>query len=195
MNFATISKNKLLRGSDISPDNIGLLDIIVGAESLRDTFLEFMSVFLEFDDIEYGNKTRSFYLTHEKTIGVLSNSNIDEFFDVFKMAYCISDIKKESDRDDIDDEMRQLLLEFEDEEEKIKNIKGNIITINSMIKAVCCKHPSLNCLNIGKCTLYQIKTDLARLYQIDSSVCIHTGIYTGNIDSKNINLEEYSWAK
>ena len=190
MNLSTISHKQF----KLAKEGDALFDLIIGSE-LRGIFEVFLNIFLEFDHMEYGEKTKSYYLSRSDEIGVLNKDNFEEFLEVFRMAYCIDKYSRESDRDDIDDEMRKLLLEFEEEEDKIRNAKGNTITLNSMIKAICCRHPSLNCLNVGSCTIYQLKCDLIRLYQIDSSVYINTGIYNGAISTKDIKIDDYSWAK
>lgn len=189
MNLSTISHKQF----KLAKEDDSLFDLIIGSE-LRGMFEVFMNVFLEFDNLEYGEKTRSYYVSRSGEIGVLNRDNFEEFLEVFMMAYCIDKGKKESDRDDIDEEMRKDLLEFEEAEEKIRNSKGNTITLNSMIKAICCRHPSLNCLNIGECTIYQLKCDLVRLYQIDSNVFINTAMCSGLMTEK-VNLEDYNWAK
>lgn len=188
-NLSTITRKKF---KDIDED-ISLFELFMSSE-LQQMFIAFLHTFVEFDEVEYGEKTNAFYFKCGDEIGVLNKDNFEEFLEVFRMAYCIEKSTKESDRDDIDDEMRRDLLEFEEEEEKIRNAKGNTITLNSMVKAICCRHPSLNCLNIGECTIYQLKCDLVRLYQIDSNVFINTAMVSGTMTEK-INLEDYNWAK
>lgn len=189
-NLATISRKKF---KDVD-ENVSLFELVMFSE-LNELFIAFLHTFAEFDEIEFGEKTMALYLKSGDKIGILNKENFEEFLEVFRMAYCIETQTKDSDRDDIDDEMREMLLEFEEEEEKIRNAKGNQITLNSMIKAICCRHPSLNCLNIGDCTVYQLKCDLVRLYQIDANVYINTGVYTGNISSKDVKIDDYNWAK
>lgn len=175
-------------------DNLSLFELIIESE-LKEMLDVFVNIFLEFDSVEFGKKTKSYYFKRGSEIGVLNKDNFDEFLEVFRMAYCIDKTPRESERDDIDEELREILRGFEEEEDKIRNARGNTITINSMIKAICCRHPSLNCLNIGRCTIYQLKCDLVRLYQIDANVYINTGVYTGNISSKDIKIDDYNWAK
>lgn len=189
-NLSTITRKKF---KDID-EGISLFELFLHSE-LNEMLVAFLHTFVEFDEVEYGEKTNAFYFKRGDEIGILNKDNFEEFLEVFRMAYCIDKESKESDRDDIDEEMRELLLGFEDEENKIRNAKGNTITLNSMVKAVAVKHNSLNCLSIGECTIYQIKCDLIRLYQIDASVYINTGIYTGNISLKDIDIEEYNFAK
>ena len=191
MNLSTISHKQFT----LAKDDDSLFDLIIGSE-LRGMFEVFMNVFLEFDHLEYGEKTRSYYLSRSGEIGVLNKDNFEEFLEVFRMAYCIDKYEEEELQCD-DKELLELFLKNQEEKEKVDKAMGRDvkITINSMVEAVSNKHNSLNCLNIGQCTIYQIKRDLIRLYQIDSNVYISTGVYTGNIASKDIKFEEFNWAK
>ena len=190
INLSTMTPKKLKNANC----DTNLFDLFVYSE-LNKLLTAFLCTFVEFDEIEYGEKTNSFYFKRGKDVGVLNGDNFEEFLEVFRMAYCVDKNLRESDRDDIDDELRDILREFEEEEDKIRNAKGNVITLNSMVKAICCRHPSLNCLNIGECTIYQLKCDLVRLYQIDANIYINTGVYTGNISCKDIKIDDYNWAK
>lgn len=190
MKFSTLTRKQF----ETDDENLSLFELIIGSQ-LKEIFEGFINIFIEFDSIEFGEKNKSYYFKRGNEIGILNKHNFDEFLEVFRMVYCIDKTTKESERDDIDEELREILRGFEEEEDKIRNARGNTITINSMIKAICCRHPSLNCLNIGGCTIYQLKCDLVRLYQIDANVYINTGVYTGNIRSKDIKLDDYNWAK
>lgn len=189
LSLSTVSR-KQFKNVD---EKVSLFDLVVHSE-LRKVFEMFLSVFVECDAIQYGEKTNSYYLKNKDKIAMLGKENFEEFLEVFRMAYCIDKNARESDRDDIDDELREILKGFEEEEDKIKNARGNTITLNSMIKAICCRHPSINCLNVGNCTIYQLKCDLVRLYQIDSNVFINTAMCSGTMTEK-VDLEDYNWAK
>lgn len=161
-----------------------LFDVFT-SERFFDLFYGFLHVFLEFESIEYGMKTKSIYMSNKNKIGILNSSNLDDFFEVFRMCYGLERNKKEKDVFD-------LIAEEERKIEKIKNGDSEI-TIASMISAVACKHPSINLLNIWDCTIYQLKDMVRRLYQIESSNNINFGIYTGNIPAKDIKINDYNW--
>ena len=90
--------------------------------------------------------------------------------------------------------MRGLLLEFEEEENKIRKAKGAVITMTSMIDGVANKHPSLNLINIWEYTVYQLYHAYQRINRIDNENRILTAIYTGNMDGNKTDLEKIHWA-
>lgn len=124
----------------------------------------------------------------------INRDNYADIIEVIKVMYCLTDTKRESDRDDIDEEMRELLLEFEEEENKIRKAKGAVITMTSMIDGVANKHPSLNLINIWDYTVYQLYHTYQRINRIDNENRILMAIYTGNIDGNKTDLEKIHWA-
>lgn len=197
VNFCAIDKDGLFETDCDELSKFSLFELVLMFDNLREMFLDFMEMFVRSDNIDFGSDTNSFYIECDGKVGILGKENFDEFLEVVRLAYCLEAEKKESDREDIDEEMRQMLKDFEEEEDKIRKMKtkGKTVTINSLIQAICCKHPSINHLNVGESTLYQLKKEYARLMQIDANVYINTGIYTGNVSPKDINIEDYNWAK
>lgn len=159
-------------------------DVLV-SEKYYPLFMDFLRLFLEYDSIEYGIKTKSIYVSNKTKIGIINDSNLSDFFEVFRFCYGLERNKKEKDIFD-------LISEEEQKINKVKNGEVNI-TISSMISAVACKHPSINLLNIWDCTVYQLKDMVRRLYQIEENKNVNFGIYTGNISVKDIKINDYNW--
>lgn len=150
-------------------------------------FMCFIGLFYKYESIEYGEKTKSFYLVNGDKIGIINNKNLDNLLEVTRFCYKLERSKKEKDIFDL----------IAEEENKIRRAKsGDVdITMSSMISAVSCKHPSINLLNIWDCTIYQLKDMVSRLYQIDGNNNVNFGIYTGNVSPKDIKINEHDWCK
>lgn len=200
INFTTLTKEKIVGRSLIKMfEQYSFFQIVVNYEDLREAFLEFLRMFVLHDDTEeavrYVPEVDTIVVRYNKTNGKINNLNFERFLEFMRVIYHVPKIERESDRVDIDDEMAELLKEFEEAESKIANEKGNEITITSMIEAVCVKHPNLNLMNIWNYNMYQFMKTYYRIEQIDSANNIMTGIYSGCIEPKKIDLRDYHWAK
>lgn len=200
INFTNLTKEKLI-GRDLIEvfKPYSFYQVVVNYDELRNMFLEFLNVFVLHDDeetaIRYVPEIDTIVVRYNKINGKINNSNFQDFLDFMRKVYYVPKSQKESDRTDIDDEMAELLKEFEEAESKVAKESGNEITIVSMIEAICTKHPSINLMTIWDYTMYQFMKTFYRIEQIDSAKNIMTGIYSGCIESKKINLKEYHWAK
>lgn len=200
INFTNLSKEKLV-GKDLIEvfKPYSFYQIVVNYEELRETFLEFLRTFVlhdkEENSIRYVPEIDTIVVRYNKINGKINNSNFQDFLDFIRKVYHVPKTQKESERADIDEEMAELLKEFEEAESKVAKESGNEITITSMIEAICVKHPSINLMTIWNYTMYQFMKTFYRIEQIDSAKNIMTGIYSGCIESKKINLKEYHWAK
>lgn len=200
INFTALTKEKLI-GKELVEvfKPYSFYQVVVNYDELRDTFLEFLRVFVLHDEdenaIRYVPEIDTIVVRYNKVNGKINNLNFQGFLDFMRKIYYVPKNQKESEREDIDDEMAQLLKEFEEAENKVNKENGNEITIISMIEAICVKHPSINLMNIWNYTMYQFMKTFYRIEQIDSAKNIMTGIYSGCIEPKKINLKEYHWAK
>lgn len=165
---------------------------IFNNEEKRKQFLNFLDLFTN-KKWDYYLSGKVFYVTDNPQV-ILLEDNVQFILDIFKRIYCMEEMKKESDREDISDSMRELLKEFEEEENKIKEKKGNFITLMSIIKAVSCKHPSINLLNIWGYTMYQLMESYHYINQIDRENRTITAVYAGTVSSKDVNIEDMYWA-
>lgn len=209
--FGTIGLTKYLQMSSISNRDVkdyiareylyqfktvSVFDVFCMTQEMNDMFIEFLNLFTGYEWKFISNDTfTEFYAKNEYGNNVhVNRENIHSIFDVVKAMYCLDSSKKESDRDDIDDEMRELLREFEEEEAKVNASKGSKVTIVSIIDGISAKHNSINLLNIWKYKMYQIIHTYYILNKIDNENRIMTAIYTGVMDSKKTDVEKTYWA-
>lgn len=200
INLTTLTKEKIV-GKKLKEvfEKYSFYQIVVNYDELRELYLEFIRTFVLHDEdensVRYEPVVDTIFVTYKDTIGKINNANFEDFLEFMRFVYHITIVKKESEREDIDEEMAELLKEFEEVEEKITKDKGNEVTLTSMIEAICVKHNSLNLFNIWDYTMYQFIKTYYRIEQIDNSNNIMTALYTGNIDSKKIDIKDYHWAK
>lgn len=170
---------------------------IFSTEELINKLVLFLNRFTD-HKWEY-SKDLSGVLNTEHTV-LLNIDNVGQILDVFKMMYCLKEVKKESERTDIDDEMKELLKEFEEEEQKVRNSKTlgkSAITLHSIVNGVACRHPALNLLNIWDYTVYQLFQTYYTLTKIDSENRAYIALFSGNLDKnarKQLDLPTLHWA-
>jgi len=128
------------------------------------------------------------------TVIGLNKKMLKDIFDILKLMYCRDTIPKDSEKDNISEEMKNILKEFEAAESQINESKGCMVTILSIIEAVSSKHPSINLLNVWECTLYQLMTSYKYLIKIDRENRVIQAMQSGTINSKDIDLEMLYWA-
>lgn len=126
----------------------------------------------------------------------IGEDNAEDILGLYRKMYCLDDelAKRESDRDDIDDEMKALLLAFEEEQSKVDKAIGADVNLTSIIEGVSCKHPSINMLNVGEYTIYQLYRTYRRMCKIEHEDRTLTGYYTGHIQLSNMELKSLNWA-
>lgn len=126
----------------------------------------------------------------------IGEDNAEDILGLFRKMYCLDDtiIKKESDRDDIDEDMRALLLAFEEEQAKIDRAMGADVNLTGIIEGLSCKHPSINMLNIGEYTIYQLYRAYRRVCKIEHEDRLLTAHYAGTIQLSEMELKSLNWA-
>lgn len=74
--------------------------------------------------------------------------------------------------------------------------KKPVIDFHSIISGLSWRTTGgVNLFNIFDLTIYQFYDGYYRLENIDHYNSILTGIYTGNIDAKNIKMQDINWAR
>jgi hypothetical protein len=134
-------------------------------------------VFFSFDD---GNK--------------ICRSSFDHIQDVIRIANWIKKVDKEPKFKAGNEQARKFM-------EKLKQLKKDApkkketISLHSMINGMAWKSKDINLFNIFDLSIYQMKLGFMTLENIDNYSHTLQGIFTGNIDSKNIKFDQIHWAK
>lgn len=194
INLCTLLPKDILPREALAHDelkDITLFKICLFVEQIKDKFIEFLDLFTT-DKWMFNPDFCEFVTSYDKNRKVIDESLMHEIFKITQEMYCVVRPKKESDRDDIDDEMKAMLLEFEEQKAKAKG--GVHITLLSIIEFVSTKHPSLNLINIWEYTMYKLMKTYYRLEHISNYEQTVSAMYSGTISSKDIDLEKMHWA-
>lgn len=171
-----------------------LFEIITSDITLINAYRTMFEVLLDTDDEVVYNKAYQGFIVHcgEKYCAI-DSVNFDEIIEILKFCYCVSeDNAPESEREDLDDEIAQLLAEFEAEEEKIKKSKGDSgITFGSIMESLPLIVPSLSIQDIKHLTIYQMIRLYLRSNHTINAKNVYQGIYSGCIDTEKLDLEKY----
>lgn len=73
--------------------------------------------------------------------------------------------------------------------------KKPVSNLHSLISGLSWKSPNISILEIDKLTIYQLYDGYYRMENIDHYNSIMTGIYSGNIDSTKIKIQDNTWTK
>lgn len=198
LNICNIDKRDIF--TNISYDyvkDMSIFDVLIINDQLRNMFIDFIQVFICNDgvgNVEYIPEINEISITYQENLSWINKENLEDILDVVRMMYCIDKKNKESDRDDVDEDMRRILKEFEEEESKVKSAKGININLMSIIAGVSTKHPSINLLNIWEYTVYQLMYTYRYLNNIDNENRVVSAVYAGTVDGKKIDLEKIHWA-
>ncbi len=201
INFTLLTKQGIIgRGKEAEKfSSLSLFHLIILAPPLQEMLLEFLHLFILHDEeegaIRYVPEIETIVVRYKGITGKINSSNFEDFLEFMRFTYHVPKNMKESDRDDIDEEMADLLREFEEAEAKVSKERGGGVTFDGIIEAVSVTHPSVNLFSIWDYTMYQLMRSFIRLDHNTNSTNIMRGLYSGAMSSKDIKLEEYYWAK
>lgn len=98
--------------------------------------------------------------------GLIHVSNFNFFIEILMMQNCIK--SKDSNEKYPNDKVKEYMQRIKALKEKYqKNYGGGGVDITDIISSVSAKHPSLNLLNVGEMTIYQVYDQYKRLNKID----------------------------
>lgn len=102
-------------------------------------------------------------------------------------------IKEEEKYNAGNERARRLIEQIKKSKEKLaKAKKKDNIDLHSIVSAVSCRVFGFD--RVGDLTIYQLYDTFYRLNMVDNYHYTFTGIYSGNISSKDINLSDINWA-
>lgn len=110
-----------------------------------------------------------------------------------KIANFMKDAEKEEGYNAGNDKARELIEKIKKKKQVLSEVKKEeSINLHSIISAVACRSVGFD--RVGDLTIYQLYDTFYRLGLIDNYHFTFTGVYTGNISGKDINLSEINWA-
>ena len=123
---------------------------------------------------------------------ILDKEPFDDFQYVLKCANHI-EIKKEDEIIPGNERARKFMEKLKLSKQNFK--KPEIMNLHSIISGVAWKSNNMNIIDIFDLTVYQLYDAYHRLENIDNYHYTLSGIYAGNVDSKNINMSKITWSK
>lgn len=125
---------------------------------------------------------------------LINASSLEEIQRMIKIANRIPDKKPEDEFNPGNSKARELMNKIL-KDRASRAPKKPTTNLYSIISGLSWKSNGVNILEIGNLTIYQVYDGFYRMENIDHYNGILTGIYTGNIDSSKIKLQESAWTK
>lgn len=123
------------------------------------TILNFLSVLFK-EQVDLHETDLCLGNSEENNIRIIDSDNYEEIKKVIMLQNCVKKPEKKSKK----------LLKFEARLAKMRKKYGkeNDTSLIEIVSAISAKHPSINLLNIGELTIYQLYDQLSRLNMIES---------------------------
>lgn len=169
-----------------------LISFVVFNNSFRELFFYAFNLFFDKtpklfnEDFIYVDKV------DETGKTVFTEEKFEEIKRILKIANFIQDEEKEEYVAG-NDRAKKFMDLLKKKKEQYANVKKTKINLHSIISAVRWKPSGLN-KDIFELTIYELYDAYRRLENIDYYNFTLTGIYTGNVDAKKINLSDINWA-
>ena len=169
----------------IEPFEFIINNCLYGDESFRNQIMDAFNFF--FKD-EIGFYETYFCVGDISRCKFIQKSNYNFFIDILKQMNCVNpNVEKEKPKNEAEKKFWKKLKEIRAKYEKHKDT----MDINDIISAVAAKHPSINLLNVGSLTIYQLIDQYRRLNSIEQYDLNINSLIHG-CDSKNVNLKHWS---
>jgi hypothetical protein len=113
---------------------------------------------------------------------------------LIKIANKIPDTSTQEEFNPANSKAREFIEKIKGDRAK-KPQKKPASNLHSLISGLSWKSHNISILDIDKLTIYQLYDGYYRMENIDHYNNIMTGIYTGNVDSTKIKIQENTWTK
>lgn len=183
-------KKVLQLEQQVDDDDIDIIAAISSYDkNFRDLFLKSISFFIK-EDVKLSNNG-VFYIDNDKFF-------TQDLFNNLQLIVKRINYIKDNQEDEIiagNERAKSFMEKLKKKKEKILKNKKQDINLASIISGVAWKSNNVNIKNIWDLTIYQLYDAYYRLENIDYYNHTVTGIYSGTIDGKKINLNKINWAR
>ncbi|GFN32599.1 hypothetical protein [Paenibacillus xylaniclasticus] len=147
-------------------------------------------VFLGHNDKEY-----FFYLGDYSDCRYITKDNIEIMQAIIRIANQVK-IKdeKEEQYNPANEEAARIIAEMLERRKKKPKPKPTT-NLHSIISGLACKSNNISYFNVGDLTIYQLYDNFHRLEVIENYHYTLVGIYSGNVNGKEINFNKIHWTK
>lgn len=154
-------------------------------EDFKMNIISALSLFFR-EQVSFDVDMSSFFIGME---GVLHQGNYIFFVDILKRMNCIGNSKpRPKPRNEAE---REYYKQQKIAKEKYKKYYESETDMSDIISAICCKHTSINILNIGNLTMYQLIDIYKRISLIDEYQINLTALMHG-ADNKDMELKHWT---
>jgi hypothetical protein len=149
------------------------------------------------DDPKIDDGILGIYFGDVKDGRVIDGNNFEIIQHVVAKAHWIKiEAKKEEEFKPFDERAQAIIDMVMKGRKERSNIKPKVsVNLHSIIAGLTWKSNGISLKEIMTMTIYQLYMGYFVSQNIDSHYFMLTGIYTGNIDAKNIDMSEINWAK
>lgn len=149
----------------IEPFEFLLYNCFYSEVSFRDRIFEAFKIFLK-EDI-FINEEGYFSVGSIDSDRKIHKLNYNYFVDILKYQNCIQKQKEEIKLKSKNDKVKEYLKKLQKAKAEYNEKFEEQTQIGDIVSSVCAKHPSINLLNVGNLTLYQLIDQYKRLNMID----------------------------
>lgn len=178
--------------------DVDMYDVVCVVEPLRQWFIDMMH-FLTGITFEYNDAFMEFVLYTDDGRIVIDKTSCEEIFSVIKKMYCLSNEKSKDEIDvnmAVDEEVKELAKEFADfKKEQVSKGNGDKITLTGIIRAISTSNMGYKWNDVYDMSMYCLIETYNGMQLHDNYRYTMTGLYSGCLDSKSINLKELNYAK
>lgn len=161
-------------------------------QNFRNMFLESLELFTK--EKAKLNKKGVLYFGSLKDNRFLNDEVFNDLQQVIKLQNNIKEEQEEEIKPG-NERAKKFMEEMKKKKDRLAQVKKKDISLASIISGVAWKSNNTNIKDIWDLTVYQLYDAFYRLESIDYYNSILTGIYSGTVDGKKINLNKINWAK
>lgn len=163
-----------------------------GLQELFEGFISAISLFLRIENPNNLSINNTFNVVINNK-NIINKDNWSDICKIIQMQNCVKKIEKE-EYNPANERAKKFIEKLNKMKQELPKIKSDI-TLSSMISGVAWKAQNININNIWDLTIYQLYDALNRLNLIDDYQFTFTGIYTGTVDGKKIDMKKINWMK
>lgn len=171
-------------------DYKAILVYYIMSDQFRDLFSKGMRLFFH-EEVNISNEHGLFYLGKIVDGKFIDEEKMKEIKKLVMKSNHLSESKQENDYNPANDAAREFLRKKEEAMKKFPKKKDSHLF--HYISSLAWKSNSINILNVFDMNIYQLYDSFPYIDRIDNYHFTMTGVYTGNISSKDIKMSDIHW--
>ena len=198
LSLLLINKNRIIHlfDNDEFKNKLRNFDLFLMDDGLVEKLVEFFKVFLKKDDVKFFKDIMNIVVTDEdRNEIVINRDNYDDLVNVLRLMYWVQEEKKEEYKP-ANKKAEEFIKKLEEKNKAYAKVKTKVgKSLFDVISGVAWKAPNMNIFEIWDLTIYQLYDAYYRIDVIDEYDRFFTGVYSGAIDTKKVDMKNYDWTK